>query len=218
MDQLTPGDILGAVAAAAEAMRGSVGADWTIGARDLDWTCRRTLNHSIDAVLWYATNLATTSTENSGDVRDGKKDETPVPELLRALELSGYLLARVVEASPPGARGWHDAGMADATGFLAMGCDETLVHTFDVCAALGVPFAPPADICDRTVRRLFPWARSTTTPGSACSGATAGSTCRTTRASVPTGAGGALHWTSGTARRARMAVSATDLPTAHSAP
>src|SRR5215831_17524301 len=143
MGDLTPEDIIAATAAAAGAMRGSGGADWTeqarntdwtTQARDLDWTCRRTLNHSIDAVLWYATNLATTSTQNSGDVRDGKKDESPVPDLLRALELSGVLLARVVEASQPGARGWHDAGMADATGFLAMGCDETLVHAYDVTA------------------------------------------------------------------------------------
>src|SRR5439155_2023538 len=102
MDDLTPEDLVGAVTAAAGAMRGAADADWTTAARDLDWTCRRTLNHSIDAVLWYATNLATESTEDSGDVRDGKRDETPVPELLRALELSGYLLARVVEASPPG--------------------------------------------------------------------------------------------------------------------
>jgi len=158
MDELTPSDIVGAVTAASEAMRGSAGADWTTKARDLDWTCRRTLNHSIDAVLWYATNLATASTEDSGDVRDGKKDETPVPELLRALELSGVLLARVVQASPPGARGYHGAGMADATGFLAMGCDETLIHAYDVTEAFGAPFAPPVDICDRTVRRLFPWA------------------------------------------------------------
>jgi hypothetical protein len=76
----------------------------------------------------------------------------------RALDLAGYLLARVVEASPPGARGWHDAGMADATGFLAMGCDETLVHAYDVTEALGLAFDPPRDVCDRTVRRLFPWA------------------------------------------------------------
>jgi hypothetical protein len=165
--ELTPDDIISAVNAAAGAMRGSGSdewtqqakdTDWTTPARDLDWSCRRTLNHSIDAVLWYATNLATTSTQNSGDVRDGKKDDSPVPALLRALELSGYLLARVVEASPPGARGWHDAGMADATGFLAMGCDETLVHAYDVTAALGLAFSPPAGLCDRTVRRLFPWA------------------------------------------------------------
>jgi hypothetical protein len=167
MEELTPDDIISAVNAAAGAMRGSGGdewtqqakdTDWSTPARDLDWSCRRTLNHSIDAVLWYATNLATTSTQNSGDVRDGKKDDSPVPALLRALELSGYLLARVVEASPPGARGWHDAGMADATGFLAMGCDETLVHAYDVTAALGLAFSPPAGLCDRTVRRLFPWA------------------------------------------------------------
>ena len=48
--------------------------------------------------------------------------------------------------------------LADASGFLAMGCDETLVHTFDICAGLGRAFRPPPDVCDRVVRRLFPWA------------------------------------------------------------
>src|SRR5215475_13987742 len=101
MDELIPDDIIAATRAAAGAMRGSGGGDWTeqamntdwtTQARDLDWTCRRTLNHSIDAVLWYATNLATTSITSTGNVRDGKRNESPVPEMLRALELSGYLL------------------------------------------------------------------------------------------------------------------------------
>jgi hypothetical protein len=39
-----------------------------------------------------------------------------------------------------------------------MGCDETLVHTFDVCRAFDISFRPPPEVCDRTVRRLFPWA------------------------------------------------------------
>jgi hypothetical protein len=157
MDEPTPDDICAAVTAAAGAMQVSAGADWSILAADLDWSCRRTLIHTIGALLWYAGNLATSSTEDRGDLPD-EAPEMPIPELLRGLEFSGFILARVAEASPPGTRGYHGAGMADPSGFLAMGCDETLVHTFDVCRAFDISFRPPPEVCDRTVRRLFPWA------------------------------------------------------------
>ena len=34
------------------------------------------------------------------------------------------VLARVIDGSPPGARGWHPFGLADASGFAAMARDE----------------------------------------------------------------------------------------------
>jgi hypothetical protein len=158
MDEPTPDDIRAAVTAAAGALGASAAADWSLLAGDLEWSCRRTLDHMIDAVVWYAANLATASAEDCGDLRDGAPATTPIADVLRGLEPSGSILARVAEATPPGVRGYHGAGMADASGFLAMGCDETLVHAFDICAGLGRSFHPPPDVCDRVVRRLFPWA------------------------------------------------------------
>ena len=37
-----------------------------------------------------------------------------------------------------------------------MGVVETLVHTHDVAAGLGLEWTPPADLCDRVLTRLFP--------------------------------------------------------------
>jgi hypothetical protein len=37
-----------------------------------------------------------------------------------------------------------------------MGIVETLVHTHDVVAGLEVPWSPPAEVCERALRRLFP--------------------------------------------------------------
>jgi hypothetical protein len=68
------------------------------------------------------------------------------------------VLARVIDGSPPGARGWHPHGLADASGFAAMACDELLVHTDDSARGLGVPFAPPTPLVRATLERLFPWA------------------------------------------------------------
>jgi hypothetical protein len=157
MDELTPDDLRGAVAVAADTMVGHAGADWSVRAGELEWSCRQTLDHAVDCLLWYAGNLAMLATRKRQDVRDGDPDGS-IERLLDALVSSGHILARVAEATPPGGRGYHGLGMADATGFLAMGCDETLVHTGDICAGLGVRFRPPGDVCARVVTRLFPWA------------------------------------------------------------
>jgi uncharacterized protein (TIGR03083 family) len=158
MAELGPEDLRRSVAAAAQALEASAGADWSVAAGDLEWSCRRTLDHAIDANVWYAANLATHVTEDVDVLRDGSPESAPITDVLQALVISGHILARVAEATPAGGRGYHGAGMADATGFVAMGCDETLVHAYDIGRGLGVPFLAPADVCDRLVRRLFPWA------------------------------------------------------------
>ncbi|SRR6266511_811425 len=157
MDDLRPDDLRHAVTAAADVMAPHSAADWSVTAPDLEWSCRDTLEHTIDGILWYAGNLAMLATRRPEVVRDGDPN-APTERLLKALVSSDHILARVAEATPPGGRGYHRMGMPDATGFLAMGCDETLVHTGDICAGLGVRFDPPGDICARVVARLFPWA------------------------------------------------------------
>ena len=37
-----------------------------------------------------------------------------------------------------------------------MGIVETLVHTHDLAAGLGLDWTPPAELCARTLARLFP--------------------------------------------------------------
>lgn len=157
MDQPRPDDLRRAADVVAQTLTPHVEADWSVKAGDLEWTCRKTIDHSIDAMLWYAANLATLSTTRRQHVRDGDPNGS-IARLLDALVSAGHILARVVESTPPGGRGYHGLGMADVTGFIAMGCDETLVHANDICTGLGVEFRPPEDVCERLVPRLFPWA------------------------------------------------------------
>ena len=49
-------------------------------------------------------------------------------------------------------------GIADASGFAAMACDEMLIHTYDAARGLGRAFDPTPELAERTLRRLFPWA------------------------------------------------------------
>ncbi len=48
-------------------------------------------------------------------------------------------------------------GMADAEGFLAMACDEILVHCWDAVRGLRNEFAAPDELAERIQQRLFPW-------------------------------------------------------------
>src|SRR5947209_5130306 len=52
---------------------------------------------------------------------------------------------------------WH-WGPTDPSGFAALAVSETLMHTFDITAGLGVPWHPPARLCKAVLARLFPGA------------------------------------------------------------
>jgi hypothetical protein len=133
-----------------------VDARWDGPAGELDWSCRTTLVHVLSALLYYAINLAARSSE---PWFSGQADPSlPVPELLDALEGRAIVLAEVCAAAPPGARGAHDWGMPDASGFAALACDELIMHTSDIATGLGAGFDPPRTVCARVLARLFPWA------------------------------------------------------------
>ncbi|MEX1100349.1 MAG: hypothetical protein WD739_08680 [Actinomycetota bacterium] len=134
-----------------------VDADWTVPAGDLSWSCRRTLDHIPDALLLYARSLATRANDRQPFLRDGDPKRS-IEELLAAAVGATTILAEVARAAPPSARAFHPAGMADSEGFVAMGCDEILIHTSDIASGLDVPFSPPPDLADAVLRRLFPWA------------------------------------------------------------
>jgi hypothetical protein len=150
-------DILAAASAARATLEPALDRDWSGRAGELEWTCRRTLDHIVDALVLYSAHLATTATTRLPHLRDGNPN-AGVDELLTAVAAAAAILAGVADAAHPGTRAFHPAGMADPSGFLAMGCDEILVHTHDIATGLGLAFEPPADLVDRVVGRLFPWA------------------------------------------------------------
>jgi hypothetical protein len=92
---------------------------------------------------------------------------TAQAELVRTIGAFATVLAGVVDASPPEARGWHPFGLADASGFAAMACDELLVHTDDAARGLEVPFTAPPELARVTLERLFPWAPTDADPWAA---------------------------------------------------
>ena len=81
---------------------------------------------------------------------------SPPADLVRTLATYAEVPARALDGGAPEDRGRHDACLPDASGFVAMACDEPLVHTGDAATGLNHPFVPSAELVDRTVRRLFP--------------------------------------------------------------
>lgn len=122
----------------------------------LEWTCGKTLAHIGDAVGWYAANLARRSTRGAG--YPDTPSSMPVADLVDILRSAAAVLAAVVRGADLSDRAWHPFGIADRSGFAAMGCDEILVHGYDLAQGLDFEFFPPAPPVERTLRRIFPWA------------------------------------------------------------
>jgi uncharacterized protein (TIGR03083 family) len=131
--------------------------DWNVPIPDMTWSVTHVAAHMGEVVLWYATDLAGGPRELS-TLEMKVREDAAHEELVESVTACATVLEYVVDAAPPGRRGWHPAGLADASGFAAMGCDELLVHTDDVARGLDVPFHPPPALSEMLVARLFPWA------------------------------------------------------------
>jgi len=155
--RLDPDDLLLAAGVAVECLAAGAAGAWEVPAGSLPLSCRATLDHTIDTLLWYSVQLATGARQALPWPRRGDPAGR-VPFLLTTLRSSAAVLAAVVRAVDPSTRAFHTVGMADPEGFTAMGCDEILVHTDDLARGLGVDFEPPSDLCAAVLERLFPWA------------------------------------------------------------
>lgn len=161
---MKPKHLLQAAYACRVALDPFVEDDWgAVQAGDLTWDVRQTVTHVCDAVGWYAAHLASRSPRRLRFDFLAHQDASNA-ELLDVLEAAAVTLAEVARAAPADARAYHDAGMADAEGFLAMGCDEILVHGWDAVRGFGREFAVLEDLAGRVLRRLFPWAPTDLSP------------------------------------------------------
>jgi hypothetical protein len=149
-----PEDLIEAADVSADALHSLTETDGDTRAGSLDWTCRQTLAHL--GQLRYAATLARRASKPLPSVFVVVAD-APMPDLVDCMISMAAVLAETARAAPATARGFHPAGLADATGFLAMAVDEILVHTYDVTCGLGRSFAPPDRLTRLTLDRLFPW-------------------------------------------------------------
>lgn len=156
---MRPGDVVTAANESISALQAHGHRDWSVQAGDLEWSCTRTLDHMVDTLVLYSAYVATRATERRSPVRNGDASAS-VPELISALDASARMLDLVCDASPPPARAFHPSGDSDADGFRAMASSEILTHTHDILLGFdaGNEFRPPQELCERILKRVFPWA------------------------------------------------------------
>jgi uncharacterized protein (TIGR03083 family) len=131
-------------------------ADWTTPARDLDWTCRETAVHIGDSFFAQAAQLVAVPQDDWVPAGVGTDPSAAPDQVLRMVDACARLLRAAAATADPDLRAWHPLGTADRSGWIAMGVTDGLVHTWDIAAALGSDWRPPADLAARAVARLFP--------------------------------------------------------------
>jgi hypothetical protein len=159
-----------AVSLALDTLAAGADADWDVPAGTLTWTCWETGEHLADDLMFYATQIsprvppadthvpfAFTRTRPDGPPNAIAADRSAgVPGLLQVIDASGGVLSAVSRFRPASVRAHHVFGRSDPAGFAAMGTVETVVHTYDMAAGLGLSWTPPPDVCERVLARLFP--------------------------------------------------------------
>jgi hypothetical protein len=163
---LTPGDVLIAANVSRKTLEAALDRDWSVRAGDLEWSCRRTLDHIVDSLMLYAASLATRAAGRMSPPRNGDLDAT-VEHLLVSVGAAAAIMAEVARAAPPGTRAFHPAGLADVSGWLALAAEEILLHTDDIAQGLGLKFRPPDELSARIRARIFPWAPAEIDPWAA---------------------------------------------------
>lgn len=153
---MRPDQVVHAAELAAAALAAQDGADWSVRAGDLEWDVETTVVQFIGALVKESLYLSSRSTRFIA-VTPAKFPSATHDELIRSMAPAAQALANAAVSSPPGALAYHSTGMTDAAGYLAMGCGEVLVHTWDACRGLGVEFSGSDDVAAAVLARTFPW-------------------------------------------------------------
>jgi hypothetical protein len=157
-------DLDAVTACVAAAWRSGADRDWSAPAGTLEWSCARTADHALDAVLAVAFFLA--AGRQDGYPEWGWATPTPCrdgrPDLAGdAMAAVGRVLSAVIAMAPPGTGAviWRRPlpEVRPASDFAARGALEMILHGHDVCAGLGVPFTPPPDVCTRLREHSRGW-------------------------------------------------------------
>ena len=161
--RVRPDDVVRAAAVATSALEPHVAADWSVRAGALEWTVEATVVHVLGALTKESLYLASRSNRFIAVGLVKFREATPT-ELVASIVPAAQALANVARSTPHGVLAYHSTGMTDAEGYLAMGCAEVLLHTWDACCGLGADFAGPDELCAAILARTYPWVEVEASP------------------------------------------------------
>ncbi|MGW5607224.1 GNAT family N-acetyltransferase [Streptomyces sp. NPDC003753] len=151
-----------AVAGAVQLLRAAADRDWDgVKAGRLTWSCRLTAFHIAEDLIAYAGQLAGRAQDDYVPFEITLDEGADNSGLVQVIETTGALLAATVATTPREVRAFHPYPFrsADREGFAAMGIAEVVLHTHDIAEGLGLTYAPPAELCEDLLMRLFPHVR-----------------------------------------------------------
>ncbi|MFC7529658.1 maleylpyruvate isomerase N-terminal domain-containing protein [Actinoplanes sp. GCM10030250] len=132
---------------------------WGNKAGTLHWTCRETCAHIAHDLIAYATQLTSRSDDAYLPLDLVVRSDATAAQLVQITAGCADLLCAALRTAGPEARAWH-WGPTDPSGFAALGCNEILLHTYDITSGLGVDWPLPDSLCAAVLARLFPDAPS----------------------------------------------------------
>jgi len=122
----------------------------------LDWTSREVVDHLCNTLAFYANHAVQEARAHQPRLRSLGDRALSDADMAETVRTWTRLLALVIASKQGDWRGWHPLGMTDGEGFIALACNELLIHSHDVAAAHGQPFAGAEKFCGRLLHRLFP--------------------------------------------------------------
>lgn len=155
---VTPEELDLAARSSIEALGRVVDEDWSRRAGTLDWTCRQTVDHTIDCVFSYAMQLAARA--ESGFLPFGQLHAEPEAsnrDLIDGLTAVARMLHDLVVCAPPGTVASDGAAALGLTDWCARGAYEIVLHTHDVLSGLGVAWRLPDDLCEAITSSPLLW-------------------------------------------------------------
>jgi hypothetical protein len=149
-------DVKTAADAVADALTPTTTHDWSALARQSEWTCWKTAEHICDVLFSYSGQLASAAESAYVKLLLTAEENAGPADLVEGIRSSAVILAATVTATDPAVRAYHPSGMADRSGFAAMGAAELLLHGDDVAVALGGRVRPADELCAKVLARIFP--------------------------------------------------------------
>ncbi len=142
------------LAALAEVARG----DWSAPAATSEWSCRTTLDHTVDCVFSYALQLASRSAGGFLPFTElhARPDAEPA-DIVDGLRAVGAMFVAVVRATPADVTASDGLVAMDADGWCARAAYELLLHGHDVVRGLGGRLAPPPALCESVLASTDLW-------------------------------------------------------------